>query len=83
LVLLVYCVGELVEIRAEGTQEPLDSEPLHAASSSLDAGNVGRVHLEERGELLLRHARPVAQSTERAAKGDQVGVSGLIVHGDP
>jgi hypothetical protein len=81
--LLVYCFGELAQVSAKGTQEPLDREPLHAASSSLYARDVGRVHLKEPGELLLRYARPVAQRAERAAKGDQVGVSGLIVHGGP
>lgn len=32
MVLFVHCVGELAQVSAKGTQEPLDREPLHAES---------------------------------------------------
>ena len=73
-------VGELVQVGVESAQESLDGEPLDAASSSLDAGDVGRVHFEAGGKLLLRDPRLVAQRAQRTAEGGQFDISGGLVH---
>jgi hypothetical protein len=78
---LGYCVGELVQIGAERSKEPLDREPLDSSPSSLDAGDVGRVHLEARCKLLLRYPSSIPQRSESAAKDDQVGVSCVLGQG--
>jgi hypothetical protein len=78
---LGYCVGELVQIGAERTKEPQDREPLDSSPSSLDAGYIGRVHLEARCKLLLRYPSSIPQRSESAAKGDQIGVSCVLGQG--
>ncbi len=78
---LGYCVGELVQIGAKRAKEPLDREPLDSSPSSLDAGYIGRVHLDARGKLLLRYPSSIAQRSESAAKSDQIGVSCVLDQG--
>jgi hypothetical protein len=43
-----------VQVSAECPKEAQDCEPLNAAPTPLDAGDVRRVHLEARCELVLR-----------------------------
>jgi hypothetical protein len=77
---LGYRVGELVQVGIERSKEPLDREPLDATAPSLDAGDVGRVHLKTCRKLLLRDPGLVPQDTERTAEHDQVNVSGVVAH---
>jgi hypothetical protein len=69
-------VGELAQVSIEGAEEAHHREPLHAAASSLDTRDVGRVHLKPHRKLLLSDASTVAQGAQRVAEDDQIGVSG-------
>jgi hypothetical protein len=72
--------SKVAEAGVESAEEALDGEPLHAASSSLDTGDVSRIHLETGGKLLLRDPGPITQHAKRAAEDDQIGVSGVFIH---
>ena len=77
---LHHRVGQPVRVGVKRSKESLDRKPLDTTAPSLDARDVGRIHSEACGKLLLREAGLVAQDTERAAKHDQVDVSGVLAH---
>lgn len=79
--LLVDRVGELVEVGVECAQEPLDGQPLHATPAALDPRDVGRVHLDPLGKLLLGDPACVAQAAQCAAENAQLCLAGGVVHG--
>jgi hypothetical protein len=79
--LLVDRVGELVEVYVECAQEALDGEPLHATSAALDPRDVGWVHLDPLGKLLLGDPACVAQAPKGAAENAQLGFAGWLAHG--
>lgn len=78
--LLVDRVGELVEVGVECAQEPLDGQPLHATPAALDPRDVGRVHLDPLGKLLLSDPACVAQAAKCAAENAQLCLAGLVAH---
>jgi hypothetical protein len=78
--LLVDRVSELVQTRAERFQEALDGKPLDASPAALDARDVGGIHAEAAGKLLLRDTGVIAERSQRAAEHDQFGVSVGVVH---
>lgn len=80
LLLAVDRVGEPVQVGAERVQEALDGQPLNPASASLDARDVGRVHPQPTGKLLLGETRLVAQVAQRTTEHDQSNVSGGVAH---
>jgi hypothetical protein len=75
-------VGKLVQVRAECVQEPLNGEPLDASPSSLDAGDVSRVHVKPGGKLLLGEPGVVPQDPQGATECGQFGVSLGLGHRD-
>lgn len=79
----VESVGEAVQVSVERSQEALDGEPLDAAPSSLDAGDVGRIHLQTARKLLLGDSCLVAQRPQRSAEHGQFGVSRGLIHDAP
>lgn len=78
--LLVDRVGELVEVCVERAQEALDGEPLHATPAALDPRDVGRVHLDPLGKLLLGDPACVAQAAKCAAENVQLCLAVWIAH---